>query len=254
MVVGDPHHPLCRPHCPFSSRDGLVRGLQFGIALNDLILPRLSRPAQSASIVTGNESGQAESTGRLQQRARSRLPELTLMAGLLYMVLSALSAGLDWGRPSPLHALEPEQVQAMHWVAVSTPPDSRFLVLAGDRTRAPQWSTDPTGEWFPALARRASVATVQGYEWLGHERYTKQQEAYFKLQLCAERDVSCLEEQTRERGMRFTHVYVPKPPAQALLRFRDCCAGLRASLRSSVDYRVVYDVPGATIFVRGPAQ
>ena len=132
------------------------------------------------------------------------------------------------------------------WVAVNTPETSRFLLVKGSGS---PW-TDAASEWFPALARRPSVATVQGYEWLGKGVYERQQARYDELQLCARRTAGCLEDWAEEAGVAFTHVYLPKEAARASKSGNDCCAPLRRSLRASPDYVAVYDGPGATVFVR----
>jgi hypothetical protein len=54
------------------------------------------------------------------------------------------------------------------------------------------WFSDQVSEWFPALANRASVATVQGYEWLGGTRWLRQQEANADLQACSTAVDACL--------------------------------------------------------------
>lgn len=219
-----------------------------GIAVTELILPRLNRRSSH----TATTGPQRKATGEGMAPALSVRPSLSglvLAAGLVYLTLSALIPPPTW--PSPLHSLTREQIDAMRWVATHTSDDSRFLVFASDRLTAPRWATDRASEWFPALAERSSVLTVQGYEWLGKARYTAQTEAYRAFQLCAESDVHCLEEQAATWAITFTHVYLPKAPPHSS-RFSDCCAALRVSLLSSVNYQVVYDGPGATIFARRP--
>jgi len=147
---------------------------------------------------------------------------------------------------SPLHALSEESRQAISWVARNTPEDSRFLVIKGAGS---PW-TDSLSEWFPALTKRASLGTVQGYEWLGKSRYERQQDRYEELQACASQSVRCLEKWARQVSPTFSYVYVAKSPAGD---HGDCCSTLRRSLRASPRYVVLYDGPGATIFGRKAA-
>jgi len=147
---------------------------------------------------------------------------------------------------SPLQALSEASRQAMNWVARYTPEDSRFLVMRGVGS---PW-TDSLSEWFPTLTKRASLGTVQGYEWLGKSRYENQQERYEELQACSHQSVRCLERWARQVSPSFSYVYVAKAPAGDQ---GDCCSILRRSLRASPRYVVLYDGPGATIFAREAA-
>jgi len=144
---------------------------------------------------------------------------------------------------SPLHALSEESRQAMSWVARNTPEDSRFLVIRGVGS---PW-TDSLSEWFPTLTKRASLGTLQGYEWLGKSRYERQQDRYEQLQACSNHSVRCLENWARQVSPSFSYVYVAKAP---MGDHGDCCSTLRRSLRASPDYVVLHDGPGATIFER----
>jgi len=197
-----------------------------GIAVGSLLLPFL------AGISSGN--------GRLQKAdaIRGLWPHVALVALLVYGVASAVGTASDGF--SPLHALSQENRQAMQWVANNTPDEAAFLVIKGGGS---PW-IDDVSEWFPALARRPSLATVQGYEWLGKAEYERQQRRYHEIHLCARRTTVCLDRWAQEAGVAFSHVYLPKGGGG------DCCAPLRSSLFASPWYRVIYDGPGATVFVR----
>ncbi|HEU4758434.1 MAG TPA: hypothetical protein VFT91_00495 [Dehalococcoidia bacterium] len=171
-----------------------------------------------------------------RRELRGPWPPLALGLLLVYAAVSAI--GTSANASSPLHALSPGNREAMAWVAADTAPTSRFLVVKGSGS---PW-TDAASEWFPALAQRVSVATVQGYEWLGKGEYERQQARYEGLQMCARRSAGCLRAWARKEGAVFTHVYLPKGEGG------DCCAPLRRSLRASPLYRLVYDGPGATVF------
>ena len=51
--------------------------------------------------------------------------------------------------------------QAMMWIRENTPSDARFFSVPASTW----WETDAVSEWFPALAERANLITVQGTEW-----------------------------------------------------------------------------------------
>jgi hypothetical protein len=152
---------------------------------------------------------------------------------------------------SPLYALTPGDRDAMAWVRLSTAVDVAFVVIPSNE----RWALDAHSEWFPALAGRVSVATVQGYEWRGADAYARQQQSYEALQECSHQTVACLEAWTAERGVSYSHVYVPRGRVPLIGSAKDkegidCCAGMRVSLAASEAFVQVYDGPGATIFAR----
>jgi len=135
-----------------------------------------------------------------------------------------------------LRSLPAAERQAMAWAAENTTAASQFLVLTGDQT----WETDLSSEWFPALAKRTSLGTVQGTEWLAGRLYDQTEQAYADLQACASEEAACLEDWAAENQVIFTHVYLRK---ELLLN-----QALMQSLEK--DYRVIHDGPGAVVFVR----
>jgi hypothetical protein len=150
--------------------------------------------------------------------------------------------------PSELHmltSLNAEDRAAMRWVATSTPRDSRVLVITGA-----DWAADRVAEWFPVLAARKSVATVQGSEWLPGHEYDRRYAASEVLSKCAARDVGCVEQWAAANGKSFTHLYVAKTVGQGGLPGRDCCTGVLSTARNDPRYIRVYDGPGAEVFVR----
>jgi hypothetical protein len=135
-------------------------------------------------------------------------------------------------------ALSPDERAAMAWVAAATPPASRFLVVTGEG-----WARDRSSEWFPVLADRISLGTVQGTEWLPGREYALRQERYAMLQACRRRDTTCLDAWAHQASLTFSHVY--------LANGQDgCCAVLRTALESDQRYSRVYTAPDATIFAR----
>ena len=157
------------------------------------------------------------------------------------MILSAFMA-----TPKLLTGITHDECDAMHWVAASTPPDSRFAVVSADG-----WSVDRTSEWFPVLAGRKSVATVQGTEWLAGGRFTRQQGDFLALQKCANLPSACLDQWAAQTNNPFDYVYITKIPPRVERQSNDaCCAFLRAALNDDAHYSAVYDGDGATIFQR----
>lgn len=137
----------------------------------------------------------------------------------------------DLGEARFLRPVSDADRAAMSWIAERTPSDARFLVI-------PQrvWQADREGEWFPYLAERESVATVQGTEWIAGE-FQARSTWYWQAWSCAFQGADCLDALARE--VTFTHVYLPAT----------CCFSLRTSLMSDPSYVIRY-AQGATIFER----
>lgn len=96
---------------------------------------------------------------RTTMERASRLAFGVAVAFMLYVEVVtplALTGGLIH-----LGALAPEERAAMAWISEHAPESGRFLVISGDG-----WAIDRSAEWFPVLANRTSVGTVQGTEWL----------------------------------------------------------------------------------------
>jgi len=191
--------------------------LLVGIAVRWVVAPSLARPLDTAGP---------------QWLARWQRP-------LQYAGIAAIAVGALWfatlgaledrrGDQRYLEALSKTEVDAMEWVAARTPEDARFVVISRNR-----WFADRDGEWFPVLAERESVATVQGYEWVEGE-FVRRSILQFRARNCRNSDADCLT--SIDRREPFTHVYVPPV----------CCSALRASLLHDPRYDVLYN-DGATI-------
>lgn len=165
----------------------------------------------------------------------------------IYAFLSCLGASTY-----TLSFLSEEERAAMKWVSENTPASSNFLVVASEL-----WSVDRSSEWFPALARRHSVGTVQGTEWLPGGEFVRRVNQNRQLILCAQEGVSCLERWLQRSPGAATHIYVVKRRAQPYSaksfesgRPEDCCSFLRESIYANPNYSILYDNPGASIYVR----
>ncbi|MEX1068793.1 MAG: glycosyltransferase family 39 protein [Chloroflexota bacterium] len=165
--------------------------------------------------------------------------------GLLGVILlvEAGAAGLAVLNPgAPLDALSPERRDAMAWIEANLEDDARFAVVTGD-----SWAVDPDSEWFPVLAQRVSVGTVQGSEWLGGAAFREQLTAHGTLQACvAEGSGNCVREWLADWPADY--VFIPKGRRHGPNSPPDCCDDLRAGLLADPAFTRVYDGPGATIF------
>ena len=201
------------------------------VGMVEVVAPRLAGVAGAAADLVGPEFLQ------------SRPVRLALVALLGLTFLGGLFRPIQAG--SPDQVLGSDVRASMAWVAASTPAQATYAVVTGRF-----WFSDQVSEWFPALTDHASVATVQGYEWLGSSRWWRQQDMNADLQSCATAANGCLTAWMQKYGVTPTYVYLPKGRIDGVLSADDCCPGLRQTLATSSDYTVAYDGPGASIFER----
>lgn len=170
------------------------------------------------------------------------IPTAVLIVAGTVALVDALGSQLapTW----PAVPLSTTQVDSMR-AAGEHDPMGQYLVVSGR-----PWSVDATAEWFPIVSGARSVATVQGYEWLGTDVFDDRLAASEELRECAYRGADCLAAWSTDWNMQFTHVYIPKGSLTGALGDDECCAGLRTLLSSDPGYRIAHDGPGATVFER----
>jgi len=178
------------------------------------------------------DDGERDPTGH--PPPRWLLPAAATFAGA-YLFTGAMLAGGELLTP-----ISPGERDAMAWVAGQTPPSSRVLVITGD-----SWYTDRISEWFPYLADRHSVATVQGYEWVPGA-FRDRLSAYLDAQSCATESAACLERWSVQHAADFDYVFVTRTGVES--GGDECCSALLQSLRAHPDARIAYDGPDAFIF------
>jgi hypothetical protein len=140
-----------------------------------------------------------------------------------------------------LEALPDGEREAMAWVAEHTPENGVFLVLSPKRS----WEADYVLEWFPALAHRKSVLTVQGAEWLPAWTLARRACLYNELWARASDGLPSLESWLARLQVPYSHVYVSRlAPGETDLE------PLRAAFLASPRYRLLTDAKGATVLVR----
>jgi hypothetical protein len=95
-------------------------------------------------------------------------PPHRLVTLLLHGILAVsvfgymLWEGENSQEPSPLVALTPGERAGMSWIGQNVDESAHFLVVS----RSLIWASDRAAEWFPLLAHRRSVNTLQGLEWV----------------------------------------------------------------------------------------
>jgi hypothetical protein len=189
------------------------------------------------------------SIGRSPEEARtsSRMPAAATIAlaalGVFVVIGAVISRPGLYGEATLLKPLGGDERSSLGWVSRETPADSTFLVVPSTG-----WEAAKTAEWFPVLAERVSMTTVQGTEWLPDGAFGDAVEAHDLAYLCGYTTSQCLDDWRVDTGRSFDYVYVPKPPGG------QCCEQLVDSLAADGAYRLAYDGRGATIFERLDAR
>jgi len=173
--------------------------------------------------------------------ASDRALRVAVGGGALFLALLG-SLGSDVDETSRLQRVSADQVAAMDWVAAETDLETRFIVAS-----TVVWGADEVSEWFPAVAERQSVATVQGSEWLGTDGFRAQRARHLAVLTCTPRKDTCMAEWSAEADLADAWLFIPKGQLNGPLSAPDCCPALRETVRDSALYEVVYDGEGATI-------
>ena len=163
-----------------------------------------------------------------------------------FLIEGVASAVTVLNPAAPVHALNGERRQALAWVSANLEPDATVAVITNS-----EWSGDPDSEWFPLLADRRSVATVQGSELLGRDAFEAQIIAYRALQACVRpASVQCVEDWLV--NWPADYLFLPSGRLQGPNSPVDCCADLRAALLADPTFAVIHDGAGATILAVHP--
>jgi hypothetical protein len=115
------------------------------------------------------------------------------------------------------------------------------VVLSGKN-----WWEDPLSEWFPALAERVAVNTVQGSEWFSGEIFYEHIQNYDRLRQClADARVVCLDEWAQSAGKTFEYVFISLEDEKAVV-----ASSLVKELRASGEYAIVFERDGVIVWQR----
>jgi hypothetical protein len=122
---------------------------------------------------------------------------------LIYLVMYLTFSAYQFGVQLSSSTLYPPDAEAMNWVKGNTPTGARFLVLTGTTSAA----CDSTLEWFPALADRQSVFTIQGTEWIKGGEFASYISSTYAVQECLSYgDVACLDRVVDRTAYDFVYV------------------------------------------------
>ncbi|MFZ5909971.1 MAG: hypothetical protein ACOYYU_08150 [Chloroflexota bacterium] len=209
-----------------------------GIGLNDLVVPAVAALAARARQQTLPPPGKD-----WPELFASQRPVRWLLG---YFVFIALLGAYAYNQPLVRTVLPESGKEAMAWVRENTPPDSAFLLVTGiDDPFA-----DPVQEWFPVLAKRVSVATLQGREWSLGADFIAFHDAVSDLQGCLNADPACVEAGAEDIGLSYDYLYLQKAAITGGQTASSNPALLAYLLRVSPNYALVYESPEVVIFAR----
>ena len=135
--------------------------------------------------------------------------------------------------------LDPEEQQAMRWVEENSGNAEKFLVLGSQFNPA----HSSLSEWFPALADRQSITTVQGQEWLGN--YHQALDTYSLFQRCFTEDLACIQEMNELSGLREDCIFISFVRSDPYTEKNSLHLSL---LQSSLILKKIYSSPKVKIF------
>ncbi|MEK6191317.1 MAG: hypothetical protein AABM41_03210 [Chloroflexota bacterium] len=181
-----------------------------------------------------------EGIGPMVSRRDRALRAGVALVALFGALVSSLGSVVD--DTSRLQRVSDDQAAAMAWVRDEAEQDARFIVAS-----VVGWGADEISEWFPAVAERQSVATVQGSEWLGRDGFRAQRQRHRDVIRCTPSTVQCMFDWADSEGLADAWLFIPKGQVNGPLSPNDCCPALRETVRDSTHYEVVYDGAGATI-------
>jgi hypothetical protein len=201
--------------------------MMIGLTFTELLLPGVKHMAQAIKSTADGEGMDFRARGwdKWSRQVRAYAPMGVLVVAAAFLLVYGVVAGRDANR-GVLESLSMEDRRAMEWVAENIPDGSRFVVITG----AP-WADDQVSEWFPIVADRESVATVQGSEWLGSEEFEGYMGRYAGLQGCIMFDVGCIEGWANGNNISYSHVFLAN----------GCCyVTLIRTIGESSNFKIIY--------------
>ena len=166
---------------------------------------------------------------------------------LIYVLLYLFFSIYQFGAALSASSLSSSDREAMEWVHQNTPHGSRFLVLTGTNSI----SCDMVLEWFPALADRQSLYTVQGTEWTQGSNFVSYVQSTYAVQRCLRGgNVQCLDAEVPR--VEYDYLYVSKVSRFdcRTVDYKNASYYFLESVRFENDFNKVYESDGVVIFAR----
>ena len=186
------------------------------IALTDVLLPAIASLSTKPGIMNNSEF--------LNTGAEKFLFIYLTSIMLIGMLLFTLELREEY--------LAVKHRKAFEWIKNNTPMEnSSFLVI----TNRIDSLSDPVNEWFPVLTNRASLTTLQGYEWVENGGFSERILFLGQIQDCD--SIECIETSMEENGTPYNYIYIPNSETRLALE-----------LRNTAGYQLVYEKDGIQIY------
>jgi hypothetical protein len=133
---------------------------------------------------------------------RSRMAQIGLGCLVFLLLISSLSYDLRLAN----YFVPVDNRVAMQWVSKNPPPDAVFIVLTARNDPFSNLSV----EWFSVFAKRTSINTIQGREWLLGNDFVAFYTSFENLQNCLDAGPDCLDSWASISKPEFNFVYLEK--------------------------------------------
>lgn len=181
---------------------------------------------------------------KLDETNTNRGVKIFLLILIPYLLINSIYQGFML---SQNHVSNGEQI-AMQWIRENTPAASQFLVLTGE----PDAMCESSAEWFPALAERTSLSTLQGREWLLGNKFGEFIGHRAGIQGCIDEGLDCLKRESIYFGADFDYIYIsiqtPTNNCKPMDTSNRTTRGLITALESTQEYLVVYRSENVVLF------
>jgi hypothetical protein len=166
------------------------------------------------------------------------------------IILSVTITALYTGLVESLHmkGVSAAEADDFRWIAENTPVDAQFVVLSSSKN----WQYDHTAEWFPVIAGRRSIDTVQGSEWQPAGSYDRVIANYASLKQCYFTGPGCVTDWLSSTQQTADYILVTKSPCSDSLPY--CSAGLLTALQEEQRFVLVRDTEASALFRVGDAK
>lgn len=221
---------------PRSMDRSLVFPMSFlsGIGFNEIIYPYFSKTKFQDTTYHPNE---------VNKKVRISMTWVGLILISYLIIRSAITSMAFLMIPgASLNHVSQDDRNAMFWVRGNTDKNEKFLILSKTTT----WQTDYRSEWFPALADRKSITTVQGSEWLDGGLYYAMQDLHEDVSKCFNSNLNCLNDVNSKYDLDYSMVYLSGKLSNDAGNITPY--PLEIEMRASPDYHLVYENDLVSIF------
>jgi hypothetical protein len=208
-----------------------------GVAVNAVLLPGFNSLRQN---ISGPQGDEPQVSGSLSADLNSSTGKSVLISLFLITFISTYMSGF-LSQPG-LTALSVDNRQAMAWIGQNTPKEAQFFVLPASQS----WFTDKVSEWFPSLANRKSITTVQGLEWLPKSVQAEKIKLYAEIFRCQPPYMTCIQTIDQPTIGTFDYIYVSLQGNENQTSVFDTSVAFELQLDAR--YKLVYKNSSVEIF------